>query len=515
MASGSADQLIVQALAYWRLVVKYKWYILVGTFTLTLLFTVIIAKLPSLYEATTTILVNPQQVPEKYVTAVVSSEPYSRLNTITQQVLSRSRLQEIIDKFNLYSERRKSLSPEELIDEMRNDITIQVKQGSGPELSTFTLTYVGREPGLVAQVANELATSFIRWNITSRGQQVTGTQDFLSSELEAARQNLQQQEDKLLQFKMRHLGETPDQTATNFQAISGLRSALEANTDSMSRLDEQRILLARLAEMTSLTTSPNGDTTDRGRLQWEKQQLETTIQQLREHHSERYPDVVRANSRLDEISAQLESLSAIAPSQGSNTKSAESLAGSVRLEVIDREMKRLQSEQNQIQSQIADYQGKVAATPLLEQKIVELTRNYDISKQHYQTLLESNFNIGMAADLEQRQKAERFTVLDLAQVPQKPVKPRRKLFIPLSSFVAIGLSIFVALVKETINPAVKSEMELKSLLPTGVRITGLIPRIEITSDARRDLRLAIYASVVCFLLCLTLAGVIWEIRSSL
>jgi polysaccharide biosynthesis transport protein len=483
----------------------------VGTFTLSLLFTLIIAKLPNRYEATTTILVNPQQVPEKYVSPAVSSDPYSRLNTITQQVLSRSRLQEIIDRFNLYSERRKSVSAEELIEEMRDDITIQVKQGSGPELSTFTLTYAGKQPVLVAQVANELATSFIRWNLSSRELQVTGTKDFLSSELESAKQHLQQQEDKLVQFRMKHAGGAPDQMASNFLALASLRTALQANVDSMNRLDEERVLLKRSPESPRSGASPDPNLSERGRLQSQKLQLENAIQQLREHYLERYPDVVRATRRLDEIRDQLESLPEDAPDQSSNTTSGDP-AASVRLELIDKEMKRLQGEQNQIQSQIAAYQEKIASAPLLEQQVVELTRDYDISKQHYQSLLDSTFHIGMAADLEQKQKAERFTVLDLAQVPQKPAKPRRKLLIPLSGFIALGLSIFGAWAKDTINPAVKTEMELKSLLPMGVRVIGQIPLIPIASDARRQRLRATFAFAACIGLCLALVRVIWGIR---
>jgi polysaccharide biosynthesis transport protein len=511
MASGSLDQAIAQVLAYWRVMVKYKWHILVGTLALTLLFTMVLAKLPNIYEATTTILVNPQQVPEKYVSPAVNSDPSSRLNTITQQVLSRTRLQEIIRKLDLYTERRQSLSQEEVIEEMRNDITVHVKQGSGPELSTFTLTYRGKNPALVAQVANELATSFIRWNLTSRELQVTGTQDFLSSELEAAKQNLRQQEDKLRQFKMRHLGETPDQTVNNFQALASLRSALEANADAMNRLDEQRILLTRLTEPSMVGAGPNVILTERERLELEKHQLETRREQLQEHHSERYPDVVRATRRLEEINAQLQSLPADVVVQDRREQSA----ASVRLELVDREMKRRQNEQDQIQSQIAAYQRKVDAAPFREQQLVELTRNYDTSKQHYQALLDGTFNIGLAADLEQKQKAERFTVLDLAEVPQKPVQPRRNLLIPLSGLLALGLSILGVTVKDRLNPAVKTEMELKSLLPAGVRIMGFIPRIEIRSDARRGRRWAIFASVVCVLLCLALTGVIWRIRHSL
>jgi polysaccharide biosynthesis transport protein len=515
-AERSLEQTIAQARMYYRLAVSHKWEILVGTFALTLAFTVIIARLPSVYEATTTILVDPQQIPEKYVSAAVTSDPSTRLNTITQQVLSRTRLEEIMDKLNLYQERRKSASSEELIEEMRDDITIQVKQGSGPELSTFTITYQGKEPKLDAAVANELANSFIQWNIHSREQQVSGTKDFLSSELQAAKQNLVQQEDKLRQFKMSHLGEMPDQTAINLQALAGLRSALQANAEAMNRLDDERIVLTSLPEalLAGAAGKPNINLTQRGRLELEKRQLEETIEQLRGHYGERYPDLVRATRRLEDTNAQLNSLPADAIEHSPDTTREESTTA-VRLEVIDNEMKRLKAEENHVQSQIEAYQTKVDATPIREQQLVELNRNYDISKQRYQNLLDKSFNIDMAADLEQKQKGERFTVLDPAQVPQKPVKPRRKLLIPLCSLAALGFSLLYVLARKTLSPSIQTEMDLKSLLPVGVRVMGHIPHIEIPSDTRRQRRWAISAFVVCVVLCLALIGVIWDIHQLL
>jgi polysaccharide chain length determinant protein (PEP-CTERM system associated) len=513
----SLEQQIEQATSYLRLLAKRKWEWLIGTFALTLLFTVIIAKLPNIYEATTAILVDPQQVPEKYVSAAVSSDAYARLNTITQQVLSRSRLQEIIDKLNLYPDLRGSLSPEELVEGMRRDITIEVKQGSGPELSTFSLTYQGKQPAVVAKVANELASSFIQWSITSRVQQVAGTKDFLSSELMSAKQNLERQENTLRQFKMSHLGEMPDQTGSNLQALANLRSALQADADAMNRFDQERTFLLRTPEPLPVASNTHIELTQRQRLELEKHQLEEAIEQLREHYSDRYPDVVRAARRLEELKDRLNSLPADPPANtsernGKEGKEREESVAAVRLEIIDKQMKKLEVDQNLIQSQIESYQAKVDAAPIREQQLVELTRNYDISKQHYQVLLDKSFNVAMAADLEQNQKAERFRVLDPAQVPQKPVKPHRKKLIPLSALLALGLSIFCVLLKEEFSPAIKTETELKSLLPAGVLIWGSIPRIEVPSDARRGRRWAICASLTCLLLCLALIRVIREIR---
>lgn len=510
MAVSSLAQPIRQFAAYWSVVTKHKWSCLIGSLALTLVFTGIIAKLPNVYEATTTILVDPQQVPEKYVSAVVSPDSYARLNTLTQQVLSRTRLQEVIGEFNLYSDRH-NWSPEEKVEEMRRDISFEVKQGSGLELSTFSLTYQGKRPAVVAAVANELADSFIHWNIKSRDEQVSGTRDFLSSELMTAKRNLERQENALRQFKMGHLGETPDQTPNNLAAMTGLRSALQANVDAMNRLDEEKLLLNHSPEPTTPGTIPHALPTERETLEAQERQLEANVEALRAHYSDRYPDVIRARHQLEETKSQLEAMPSDATSQTADVSTAKSDVA-IRLAIIDKEMKKLEGDRDRIQSQIESYQSKVDVAPLREQELVELSRNYDISKQHYQALLDKSFNIAMAADLEQNQKAERFRVLDPARVPEKPVKPARLKLIAASGLLAFGLSILALLVKEELNPVVKTEMELKSLLPSGVRIWGFVPRIEVPADALRARKLAIGASVVCLLLCAAIAGVIWQIH---
>jgi polysaccharide biosynthesis transport protein len=515
MARESFQQPIEQVLKYWQLIIDHKWPILVSTTALMLLFALIIAALPNVYEATTTILVDPQQVPEKYVSPAINSDHYARLNTITQQVLSRSRLQEIIEKLGLYQERRKAEPMEDLIQEMRDDISIQVRQGSGPEMSTFSLTYQGKQPKTVADVANELASSFIRWNVDSREQQVSGTKEFLSTELNAAKRNLEKQEDKVRQFKMTYLGQTPDQTANNLQALAGLRASLQADSEAMNRLDEERILITHAVEPLAAAPTASVNLSERERLEMEKRQLEVKIQQLREHYSDRYPDVVRARRRLADISAQLDSLvTKPDPAQNSPEPTTES-ARALRLQLIDKEMQRLKAHQDQIQSQIASYQSKVDATPIREQQLVELNRNYEVSRQHYQALLDKSFNVEMAADLEQKQKAERFRVLDRAQIPQTPIKPRRKKLIVLSSVLAFGLALFAVIARDELSPAVKTETELVSLLPAGARIVGFIPRLETSLDARRSRNVAMVASLICILLCLALTRVIWGIRMEL
>ena len=510
MNTNNFQQPLARVFEYWRLMVRYKWQILIGVSASMLILTAAITRLPNEYEATTTILVDPQQVPEKYVSPAVTSDPNERLNTLTQEVLSRTRLQEIMSKFNLYSDAVGRVPQEELVQQMQDHIRIQVRQGSGQQLSTFTITFQGPKTETVAVVANELAASFIRWNISSREQQVEGTQAFVAEELQGAKKNLEEQENKLRTFKMSHLGETPDQTAANLQAIASLRSSLQVTIDSYSRLEQEKVLLQRLPQTAIPAGTPEVRLTKRARLELEKQQAEVDLQHLRAGHSDRYPDIVHLKRRLEDINGELDSLPPDVSTDGAT--SAEVSATSVRIELIDKELKRLKGEQTRIQSQTAAYQAKVDAAPLREQQLIELTRNYDVSKQHYQTLLDKSFNIEMAASLEQKQKGERFTVLDPARVPEKPVKPRRKLLLALSTLVSLALPCFLALGKEIWKNSITTETELKSLIPSGVRIVGLVPRIETPANRRREFQVGAAAIVISLVLCASTAWLVWQIR---
>src|SRR3954467_3894068 len=280
MTTDYFQQSYEKVIQYWRVLARHGWQTLVGACSCLLFLTIIITKLPSEYEATTTILVDPQQVPEKYVSAAVNSDPNERMNTLTQQILSRTRLQNILQKFKLYSDPKGKVSEEELVQIMREHIRIQVKQGSGAQLSTFTITFQGPDPTVAAGVANELASSFIRWNIDNREQQVEGTQAFLSSELQGAKQSLEEQENKLRIFKMSHLGETPDQATTNLQALATLRSAQQNNLDSYNRLEQEKLLLIRLPEGAATGGAPAAGLTKRGRAEADKRQVETELRGL-------------------------------------------------------------------------------------------------------------------------------------------------------------------------------------------------------------------------------------------
>jgi succinoglycan biosynthesis transport protein ExoP len=507
------DETTNQWMAFWHTVRHYRGWILLGTVMLSLAGFAIVLLMPDRYKATTTILVDPQKVSEKYVSPTVSSDPGQRLTTITQQVLSTTRLQQIIDDMHLYPELRGKLSREELIDLMRKDITITVKQGSSSGLSAFTIEYEGGQRQRVAQVANQLAASFIEWNVKSREQQTHDTTEFLDAQLKEAKQNLEQQEARLSAFKLRHLGEMPEQQTANMQALSQLQVQFQANADALNRLEVERTLLSRGLE--------NGNSgaekvvpvlTERAKLEGERRRLRAQLQDLQNRYTNAHPEVIDAASQLERVEARLK---ALPPDPPIAVETQDNTAVTVRLQILDRESKRLTEEQNKLTAHMASYRVKVDAVPVREQEMAELSRNYSVSKDHYQSLLDKTFSAGMAADLEKKQQAEHFTILDLAQVPEKPFKPKRSLLLLGAFLAALAMSLGLAYVKDMMNATVKFEREMKAMLPASVPLLAVVPELRSAADRRSSIRFAVIAVVISLIGCALEAGLFLKLHSML
>lgn len=498
----TTDQIVM----FWNSVRYHRGWVFLGTVFLSLAGFSVIFLLPDYYKATTTILVDPQKVPEQYVRSTVSSDPAQRLNTIADQVLSSTRLEQIIDQLHLYPQLKGQRSREEIVDAMKKSIVVSVKQGSSEELSSFTIEYEGTRPREVAEVTNQLAGSFIDWNVENRRQQAEDTSQFLASQLQAAKQNLEEQERKVSAFKMQHLGEMPEQQAANLQALSQLQTQLQVNADALNRLEVERTLLARGLDPTGAAPALRSGTvpvSERARLEGERLKLKQQLLDLEERYTAAHPAVRDAAARLQKMEDRLKTLPRDPPVAESPQDES---ATAVRLQLLDREAKRLTAEQARITSQISSYRSKVDAVPVREQQMADLNRNYSVSKEHYQSLLDKTFSAGMAADLERKQQAEHFTILDPARMPERPFKPRRMLMLPGAFLAALAVSLGLARLKDSMDASFKVDRELKAMLPHNVPLLTAIPRIPDLADRRRAIRFAVLATLAALIGCALEAG---------
>src|SRR5947209_7273957 len=294
--------------------------------------------------------------------------------------------------------------------------------------------------------------------------------------------------------KQPHLGEKPEQQPAKLQALSQLQTQFQANVEGLNRLEVERTLLSRgLENSNSGVVVKTAPVTERAKLEAQRQQLKTQLQDLQNRYTSAHPEVVDAAARLQHVEDRLK---ALPPDPPITTSAQDNNSVTVRLQLLDREAKRLNDEQIRLTQQMNSYRGKVDAVPVVEQQMAELNRNYSVSKEHYQSLLDKTFSAGMAADLERRQQAEHFTILDSAQVPERPFKPKRQMLLMAVLVGALALSLGLAYLKDVLNGTLKIERELKALLPANVPLLAAVPKLQGAADRRRAIRFAVFAALV-------------------
>jgi polysaccharide chain length determinant protein (PEP-CTERM system associated) len=442
----------------------------------------IVQELPPIYRSEALILIDAQKIPERYVSSTVSTEIKDQLASISQEILSATRLQKIINNFGLYRDQKKKLAQEEIIDLMRKDISIELEKGSThdhPE--AFRVGYQGRNPALVAEVANQLANLFIEEDLQSRERQAEGTADFIDTQLKEAKQALDQLESKVSAYKLAHNGDLPEQQAALAATLARLQLELQGNQDALNRSQQNRVTLqgtldtAQAAAGSPLTeqraprpraTNANIDPTSRK----ESDFLQAQYDALRQRYEPTYPRMVK-------LQHDIEKQKMVEDAENARIENLKTRVG-----LADREIQQQNNERERILKSIAQYQARIEQLPVREQEMAELTRDYENSKTNYKSLLDKKLAAGMATDMERRQQGERFTMLDPPTVPEKPISPKKPMLEGIGCALSLVLGLVFAFAKETKKNALLGEWEL----PEGLEILGRVPFIKPPSHAAAD-----------------------------
>jgi uncharacterized protein involved in exopolysaccharide biosynthesis len=226
---------------YTEVFLRRFWYILIPFIVIMAAAVLYALSLPKMYRATTLVLVTPQKVPENFVKPTVTSRIEDRLQSISQEIMSRTRLELVISEFKLYSEQAKSLSQEEIIELMRKNIQVELKGKEG----FFTISYIGEDPRIVTMVTNKLASLFIEENLKLREQQAQGTSDFLSVELNAMRTKLEAQEATITEFKKQHISELPEQRDANLKILEQLQLQSQKVNDNLKAAQDRKVIIQK------------------------------------------------------------------------------------------------------------------------------------------------------------------------------------------------------------------------------------------------------------------------------
>ncbi len=446
--------------------------------------------MPSIYRSGTLILVERPAVPEKLVASNIDTDIQRQLDSISQQILSRTRLLTIIDHLNLYAEDRKRLSDDLIVERMQKDIEIELVRGDDRKLSAFNIYYSSRDPKTAQSATSELANLFITQNLEQRQERSENTTRFLEDQLNLARQKLAAQEARMRDFKDKHIGELPSQNAANLQILGGLQTQLQAQQDALSRAKQQNTYLeSLLGQYRSLTPSGAavGEVVPGGLSAIDKEldRLKAQLTDLSSHYTDKHPDVRKTKEQItkterlrEKFLADMSSSSTAAnpATNPSEPKTAAMLEMDSQLKANRAEIANHETAIRDLQAKVAQYQGRLNAAPVMEQQFADITRDYDQSKADYDALLAKKNQSEMATNLEKTQQGEHFRMLDPPNLPTRPFKPKRLQLCGVGLLAGLVFGSATSFGREKLSGKIFTEREIKKIVP--YTVMAEIPTIE-------------------------------------
>jgi polysaccharide biosynthesis transport protein len=463
---------------HWRVLCRRRWWLALPAFGVWLAVWAVAWFLPAVYRSETVILVEQQKVPETYVVPNVSADLQDQLQNLTQQILGRVRLLDIMKGFNLYPRLRGRVTDDEMVDRMRKDIQVELVQAPNRSgnLSAFKVAYMSNDPVLAKKVTAQLTSLFINENLKTRQDQSKQTTQFLADQLEEARRGLAEQEAKVKEFKSQYLGQLPEQVQSNVQILAGYQAQLQQETDLLGRAKQTNVYLDTLRSQWRALEASAGTGTSAAAappaLDQELTRLRAELADLTSHYTARHPDVRKVKEQIanaEKLKQQAEARISAAPATGTTDETIH-VSNPSEMEVESQlkankvEIENRQRAVQDLQNRIGEYQGRLNMTPVREQQMAELTRNYDQSRKNYEQLEAKLDQSGMATDLEKQQQGEQFRVLDPPNLPQKPYSPNR-LKLDLIGLVA-GLMVGMAVLAgaEIVDDRIYSKDELGAIV---------------------------------------------------
>jgi protein tyrosine kinase modulator len=438
-------------------------------------------RLPDQYRSETVILVVPQRVPESYVRSTVTTRIEDRLQSLVQQILSRTRLERIVNDFDLYATERQTGIMEDIIERMRKDIGVEVLRGD-----SFRISYVGDNPRMVMRVTERLASLFIEENLRDREVLADDTNQFLEAQLEDARRRLLEQEKKVEAYRKVYAGQLPSQLDSNLQVLGSTDAQMRSLADSMDRDRERHLMLERqLADLEQQPEEtapvPSGVLTPTQQLEKLKENLMAMQVRLKADH----PDVqrlARAIRDLEQKIAEDGGTPADAPSSREVTRRKRIDDLRAELEMLDRQMGKKQTEDQRLRDAMKLYQARVEAAPTRESEMTEMNRDYNTLQDLYKSLLSKKEESKIAANLERRQIGEQFKLLDPARVAEKPFSPNRIRLNLIGMAVGLALGLMLVALLEYRDRTFKTDDEVSRVL--SLPVLAAIPLMRTATEQK-------------------------------
>jgi polysaccharide chain length determinant protein (PEP-CTERM system associated) len=448
---------------------RRKWQIILPAIVIAAASSLWIYRLSDRYRSDALLLIVPQRVPEAFVRSTVTTRADHRLQQITQQILSRTELEQIIRDFDLYADQRKTASMEEIVDSMRaRDIEIRLVKGDA-----FRLGFSSNSPGVAMRVVERLVALFVVEASLDRATLAEGTDRFLEGQLEDAGRKLSENEAKLSEYRRRHNGELPSQVDANVRGLHNTEMQLQVLTDSLNRDRDRQVMLERslkdasLSELIETRGRIASDDTSQLTAAEQLERAEAALKDMRSTLTEQHPDIVTLKGTIAELRKRTEAENA-GHVESAGAEAERTLRRSrlhdlrAELSAVERQIAQKVAEGERLRGVLLNYQRRIEVAPTREAELAALTRDYDTLQQTYRGLLAKKQESQIAANLERQPLGAHFKVLDPARLPEQPFAPKRPLLYALAVLAGFGISLMFAVTLEWFDRGMRTQEDVRT-----------------------------------------------------
>ena len=493
---------------------------------------------PPTYKSTATILIEEQEVPPDLVQSTVTSYATQRIQTISQRVMTRANLMNIIEKYGLYEDERKRETTEEILERMREDIELEmisaevIDPRTGrpmPATIAFSLSYSGEDPEKVQKVANELVNLYLSENLKERSNKATETYAFLSEEANRLKAHIDEIERQMAEFKEKNVNRLPELVSLNTQLMDRTERELQDVDNQIRQLEDRRYYLeGQLNQLDPYGQDPNlspqtrlkalrteylnllaryspshpdvvrlkreiegleketGARPDPELIREELKKAQTERAQLLKKYSSQHPDVVKMDKTIATLRTELGKAEKAAGETKSSLPKPDNPAYVTLMAQLDAtlgEIASLKKKKAQLKAKLAEYEKRLTETPQVERQYTALKREWENAVAKYQELKAKEMQARVAQQLETERKGERFSLIDQPALPEEPIKPNRPAIVVLSLILAIASGLGYAAVAESLDTSIRGTKGVLAAVNT--MPLAVIPYLESELEKRR------------------------------
>lgn len=476
---------------YLELMLRRKWLILMTTVLGSAVGLLLAVVIPPQYTSHTMVLVEEPVVPDSYVKPVVSQDLSQRLASMQGQILSRTRLQGLIEQFNPYKKDMDKVPMEGMIERLKKSIKVAplnpMPGTESHELPGFTVDVTLGDPQLAQQICNEISSMFRNQNIHQRQKQAEDTTEFLAKQLEDAKGKLDEQDAKLAAFQGRHIGALPEDEKTNLTLLSGMTPQLEAATQGLNQARQEKTFLESMLsqQVAELKATADGESSKSFEQQLIEMQNQLAV--LQRTYTDKYPKVIALKNSIAQLRKQIEAMPSKDQSEAREQKSAIPIIETPEIQRLraqihqqDLIISQRAKQQEDLQREIRVIQGRIESSPAIQQEFKALTLGHQTALDFYNDLLKRRNESQMATTLENQEQAEKFRVLDPPSMPERPSFPNRQLFTLGGLCAGLVLGIGIVHLSEVRDKSIRTRQDVETYL--GVQTLAIISH---TGSARK------------------------------